>query len=245
MPRPSVRTLACASFIALGGCAASPSTQPGQGPHQPHHPHQGGHHEGFGDARHWAPIFDDPSRDAWQRPEVVLEWVAPGDVHTIGIVGAGTGYFAVRFAREFPSAKIYANDVEPDMVRHLRSRAVDLGLGNLDPVQGTADDPAFPMPLGLVFMCDVYHHLEHPQTFFQRLADDSEARARVLIVDFKPGAAGEDAPGPPDAMRVAPEQIAETLAPLGFELVSIDNDALPYQYLVEFRAPNTDPDDGV
>lgn len=245
------RFLRCALMTAplalapVLGCEKSMnngSDAPKDAPHEHpggegHHPHQGGHHHGFADAEKWAPIFDDPARDEWQKPDLVLERVAPGEEETLGIVGAGTGYFAVRFAKQFASMKVYANDVEPDMVRHLGERAVELGLGNLDPVQGAVDDPAFPLPLELVFMCNVYHHVESPETFFQELAEDTEPGARVFIVEFKPGVSGDDVPGPPEAMRVTPDQISRTLAPLGFERVAVDEELLPYQYILELRAP--------
>lgn len=200
-------------------------------PHQAHGPHR------FESAEAWAPVFEDPARAQWQKPEAVIDRVAPERDAAIAVIGAGTGYFAARFAERFPDAVVYANDVEPDMVRHLGQRAVEAGLENLRPVQGEGSDPALPAKVDLVFMCNVYHHIEAPTVFFGHLAEDLEPGARVFIVEFAPGATGEEVPGPPPEMRVSAQTVADTLAPLGFSQVSVDRDLLPYQYVLELRAP--------
>lgn len=200
-------------------------------PHQAHGPHR------FESADEWAPVFEDPARAQWQRPEAVIDRVAPERDAAIAVVGAGTGYFATRFAKRFPAAVVYANDVEPDMVRHLGERAAEAGLENLRPVQGDANDPALPTKVDVAFMCNVYHHIEKPEVFFGHLAADLEPGARLFIVEFKPEAAGDDVPGPPPEMRVSATQVANTLAPLGFTQVAVDQDLLPYQYVLELRGP--------
>src|SRR4026207_1570849 len=67
----------------------------------------------------------------------------------VGAIGAGTGYFAVRFAHRLPRAKIYATDIEPEMVQYLVMRAKREGLPNLVSVQGKPDDAALPEAGGL------------------------------------------------------------------------------------------------
>ncbi len=60
------------------------------------------HHHRFNDAQKWAKAFDDPARDAWQKPaEVIAALKLTPDV-TVADIGAGTGYFAVRLARAAP-----------------------------------------------------------------------------------------------------------------------------------------------
>jgi methylmalonyl-CoA mutase N-terminal domain/subunit len=74
-------------------------------------------------------------------------------------VGAGTGYFSVRLARAVARGKVFASDIEPDMVRYLRDRARAEGLANLVPVEGSAEDPRIPEPVDVIFVCNVYHHI--------------------------------------------------------------------------------------
>ena len=104
--------LAPISFLLAVGFLASAGAQ---APHT--HEHE------FGDAEKWERIFDDPKRDAWQKPQEVIKALALKPDAVVADIGAGTGYFAVRFARLLPKGRIYAADIEPDMVRHLTQRA--------------------------------------------------------------------------------------------------------------------------
>lgn len=244
------------ALLLLAGCpkaapapaASPPGDEPGDGHHDhapppagaehgPNARHDGhGHHmhHRFDDAERWAEHFDDPSRDEWQRPEAVLDAIAPAPDATIADIGAGTGYFAVRFARRVPQGRVYASDIEPDMVRYLTERAKNEGLRNLIAVQGSATDPRLPEPVDVAFLCDVYHHIEDPRAFFETVVSRLQPGGRVVIVDFKKDAP-EGIPGPPVAMRVAQEDLVANLAEVGLTLVSADRDRLPHQYIVELR----------
>jgi len=240
--RPWIQLGIVGVILVASGCEKKPEStqQPvtsGRGhEHGPErgHAHQGGQH-GFASAEQWAPVFEDPSRETWQKPEAVIDRVAPDPEDEIAVVGAGTGYFAVRFAERFPDAVVYANDVEPDMVRHLGERATGMELHNLRPVHGEPDDPSLPHPADVVFMCNVYHHIPNPEVFFRNLIGDMKPGARLIIVDFKPEAASDQTPGPPAAMRVTAAQVRETLERLGFGQVAVDDALLPYQYLIELE----------
>src|SRR5262252_7396853 len=79
----------------------------------------------FTNADHWAPIFDDPKRDAWQQPANVVAALALGPGMVVADIGAGTGYFEKRLADAVGAdGRVLALDVEPDMIRYMRERAV-------------------------------------------------------------------------------------------------------------------------
>src|SRR5688500_2205030 len=91
---------------------------------RPHDTHGlGGPHAAFANADAWTQVFDDPTRDAWQRPDEVLRALELGPAMTVADVGAGTGYLSVRLARAVPRGEVIATDLEPDMVRFLSERA--------------------------------------------------------------------------------------------------------------------------
>jgi SAM-dependent methyltransferase len=206
----------------------------GHGPNAAHDGHAHAHHHRFEDAEAWAEQFDDPSRDAWQRPEAVLEFMALAPDAVVADLGAGTGYFAVRLARRVPQGRVLANDVEPDMVRYLGDRATKEGLANLVPVQGKPDDPALPEAVDVAFMCNVAHHIEDRPAFFRKLAARLRPGGRVVIVDFQKDAP-DDVPGPPPAMRVAQDVLVAELAQAGLTLTRADGEVLPHQYIVELQ----------
>ena len=114
------------------------------GGHAGHHmggPSDGAFHRSFEDAKKWAKEFDDPARDAWQKPEEILDALHLKRTSIVADIGAGTGYFSVRITKRVPEGKVFAADVETDMVRYLGERAQHDHLTNLVPVQASADTP--------------------------------------------------------------------------------------------------------
>lgn len=188
----------------------------------------------FEHADDWVARFDDPGRDAWQKPDRVIAALALGAHDVVADVGAGTGYFAVRLARALPEGKVIASDVEPDMVRHLGERARTEGLANIVAVQGVADDPRLPEPVAVILMCDVLHHVADRPAFLRTLAAGLAEGGRIVIVDFKPDAP-EDGPGPPKEHRLAIAAIEREAATAGLRVRTTDERALEFQYIVQLE----------
>ncbi len=187
------------------------------------------HRHSFGDAEKWAHVFDDPERDAWQKPHQVIEALGLRPDAVIADIGAGTGYFAVRFANMVPAGKVYAVDVEPDMVRYLAERAKKEKRANLVAVKGAAGDPRLPEKADLVVLVDVYHHIEQRERYFRALAASLKPGGRIAVIDFR-----MDSPsGPPKSARVAPERVKAELAAAGYAL-SEEHGFLPRQYFLVF-----------
>jgi predicted methyltransferase len=187
------------------------------------------HRHSFGDAEKWAHVFDDPERDAWQKPHQVIEALGLRPDAVIADIGAGTGYFAVRFANMVPAGKVYAVDVEPDMVRYLAERAKKEKRANLVAVKGAAGDPRLPEKADLVVLVGVYHHIEQRERYFRALAASLKPGGRIAVIDFR-----MDSPsGPPKSARVAPERVKAELAAAGYAL-SEEHGFLPRQYFLVF-----------
>ncbi len=199
--------------------------------HKHGHQHKGGHHK-FDDPEAWAEMFDSPERAAWQKPDEVVASLGLPEDAVVADIGAGTGYFSMKFAAAVPKGKVFANDVEAAMVAYLSRRARREGFSNLYAVKGSAIDPALPEPVDVVFMCNVFHHIEQPDSFFLPILRTLKPGGKLVIVDFKPDAP-EDAPGPPAEMRIAADDVFQQLEALGFSRVKVDNDMLPYQYVAE------------
>src|SRR5690349_5358608 len=115
----------------------------------------------FSGAEHWAKVFDDPARDAWQKPHEVITALSPAPDSVVADIGSGTGYFAARLAHFVPKGRVYGVDVEPDMVKYLGERAKREGLSNLFSVAGHPDDAKLPAKVDVVLMVDVYHHISN------------------------------------------------------------------------------------
>ena len=145
----------------------------------------GAFHRRFNDAAKWAKEFDDPERDAWQKPELVLDALHLDRAARVADIGAGTGYFSVRLARRIPEGTIFAADIEPDMVRYLGERAQRESLRNIRPVQASVDNANLSEPVDIALVVDTYHHIGHRTQYFARLKSSLRPKGRLAIVDFK------------------------------------------------------------
>jgi len=188
----------------------------------------------FEDPQDWVDHFESPEREAWQKPDAVVAKLAPARDAKIADLGAGTGYFAVRFAAAAPAGQVFAVDIEPGMVEYIDARAERDGLTNLAAHLGQPDGPALPEPVDLAFMCDVFHHLADPQAYFEAVAGSLREGGRVAIVDFRKQLP-DDAPGPPEAMRMSADAIVEIMEAAGYALVGRELELLEYQYLLVFE----------
>ena len=102
------------------------------------------HQHSFGDAQKWSKVFYDPKRDAWQKPHEVISALKLAPDAAVADIGAGTGYFAMRFAHMLAKGRVYGVDIEPDMVKYLGERAQKKGRANRTAVQGAAGDARLP-----------------------------------------------------------------------------------------------------
>jgi predicted methyltransferase len=202
--------------------AALPFTATAQSPHT--------HQHSFGNAEKWAQVFDDPDRDAWQKPHEVIQALKLKPDAVIADIGSGTGYFSARFANMVPQGRVYGVDTEPDMVKYLAERAQREGLKNITALLAKPGDPGLPEKADLIIYVDVYHHVEQRVEYFRRLQSSLKPGGRLAIIDFR-----MDAPnGPPKAARIAPEQVKAELQRAGYALAE-DHGFLPNQYFLVFR----------
>ena len=209
----------------------------GHGPHGhgPHgHGEHGDHHD-FSDVSRFAAIFDDPERDTWQQPAEVVRLLAIEPGMVVADLGAGTGYFLPHLATAVgPSGRVLALDVEPNMVAHMRERAQEAELPNVEPRVVAPDDPSLePRSTDRVLIVDTWHHIAARETYAGRLREALRPGGFVLVVDFT----RESPHGPPPAMRLDAETVSAELRRAGLE-VEILEETLPYQYAVRARRPD-------
>lgn len=209
-------------LIALS-CALSPA-----GPAAAQSPHT--HQHSFGDAEKWSQVFDDPKRDAWQKPHEVIQALALKPDAVVADIGSGTGYFAAHLANMLPNGRILGIDTEPDMVKYLAERAKREGLSNLSVLKGAPDDPRLPEKIDLVLLVDVYHHIEERERYFRKLLGSLNPGGQIAVIDFRMNAPE----GPPKSARIAPDRVKAELKSAGYVLAR-EHEFLPNQYFLVFQ----------
>ena len=174
----------------------------------------------------YAKVLEDPSRDAWQKPHDVVMALDLKSTETIADIGAGTGYFARRFAMH--AGKVYAVDIDAKLLDIARDKAP----ANLETVLAATDDPRLAAgSIDTIFFCDVLHHIANRPAYYPKLAAALKKGGRIVVIDFYK----KDLPvGPPPEMKLSEEQVIGELQQAGFALAK-RLDILPYQYLLFFE----------
>ena len=171
----------------------------------------------FDDADAWAARFEDPKREAWQKPAEVIAVLALSPDAKVADIGSATGYFPVRFAKALPRGRIYGADVESSMVDYLNKRAEQEHLENLTSHLAEFADAKIPEPVDLILMVNTYHHIEERPAYFQRLKRSLKPAGRIAIIDFTRASKM----GPEASEKIPPDQVQAELEQAGYRLVQI------------------------
>jgi ubiquinone/menaquinone biosynthesis C-methylase UbiE len=224
-------------MVAIAILLAALSAPPAAAPNTEHadHAHDATVKHPFDDVAQWVRVFDDPGRDAWQKPDDVIRTLAVAPGMTVADLGAGTGYFSVHLAQAVGAeGRVLAIDVEPNLVNYMKERAAKAKLAQMVPVLAPTDDPRLPAHgVDLVLIVDTWHHIDDRLHYLAKLAAGLKPGGRVAVVDFKKG----DFPvGPPDAHKLTPEAVVEEFRAAGWSLAK-RWDELSYQYVLVFTPP--------
>jgi ubiquinone/menaquinone biosynthesis C-methylase UbiE len=177
-------------------------------------------------------VLEGPDREAWQRPDQIMDALRIADRSVVADLGAGGGWFTVRLARRVgPNGLVYAEDIQPQMIDATTRRVQREGFRNVRVVLGTPDDPRLPDgALDAVLIVDTYHELARPVTLLQNVARALKPQGLVGIIDFHQGGGG---PGPAPDQRVDPETVVRDAEAAGLRLVRRET-FLPFQFLLIF-----------
>jgi len=134
-----------------------------------------------------APWLEREERETEEAPNRLVSALGLKPGNQVGDVGAGSGYLTWRMARVVgPTGKIYANDIQPEMIAFLRTNLSVRGITNVVPVLGTTTDPRLPdNTLDLILLVDVYHECDHPWEMTRRMTDALKPGGRLVLVEYR------------------------------------------------------------
>lgn len=174
-----------------------------------------------------------PEREQEEQPDLALDAIGIGVGSTVADIGAGVGFMTWRLAeRVGPRGKVYADDIQPQMLALLKRNMVQRKLSNVETVLGAVDDPKLPAnAVDLVLLVDVYHEFSEPQAMLRRIREALRKDGRLVLLEYR--AEDPTVPIRPEhKMSVA--QVKAELEPEGYRLERL-SEALPRQHILIFR----------
>ena len=226
-PRLPSRSLSVLLLVLLITACASAGQSPGT------HPVSGRRiagvmgHEG-------AAWLDRQEREQEEAPTkaVAALKLKPGQV--VADIGAGSGYYTLLLSPAVdPTGKVYATDIQPEMLALLERKLATNGIKNVEAVLGTPTETKLPDgALDLAIMVDVYHELQEPQLFLRAVRRALKPDGRLVLIEFR-----KEDPRVPirEEHKMTVREARAELEAEGFRFDEVI-DVLPWQHILIFRA---------
>jgi len=172
-------------------------------------------------------------REPEEHPGEMLDALGIKPGMAVADVGAGIGYLTTKLARRVgPTGRVYATDIQPDMLSRLRDRMEREQIHNVETVLSSQSDPRLPPgKLDLIVMVDVYHELTQPQRMLRKMREALKPDGRLVLVEYRK----EDPTipiRPEHKMSVA--EVKTEVEAEGYALQDVLK-ILPRQHIVVFR----------
>lgn len=169
-----------------------------------------------------------------ERPDDLVRALGLAPDEVVTDLGAGTGYFTFRLAPLVPQGRVYAVDIQPEMLRILEDRAEAEGVPNVAPVLGSEASPGLrPESTDLTLIVDAYHEFSRPREMMEAVFESTRPGGRLALVEYR----GEDPDVPIKRLHKMTEaQAVREVEAIGFRFVE-NVDVLPQQHLLIFERP--------
>jgi arsenite methyltransferase len=193
------------------------------------------HHRRPADIQQYLEHLDRAERDTDQQPERVIETLGLQPGLSVADIGAGSGYFTRRFVQAVTEkGKVYAVDVEPDMLQYAKASIARMPIPSMvEFILAQPDNPQLPpQSVDLIFLCNVYHHLNDRPAYFSNIRSALKPGGRIAVIDFYHDARSGDV-GFPRKHLVPRDTVVEEMAKAGFQLAR-EHTFLARQYFLEF-----------
>lgn len=172
-------------------------------------------------------------RESEENPTKAVDLLALKPGMVVADIGAGVGYYSLRLAQKVgTTGKVYANEIQPEMLTLLKKRMRDAKVGNVEMILGTERDPKLPeKSCDMILMVDVYHEFSHPQEMLVKLREALKDDGRLVLLEFRK----EDpyVPIRPEHKMSVKEAKLEVEGE-GFKLDKVLED-LPWQHILIFK----------
>ena len=174
-----------------------------------------------------------PERVAEEGTDKVIPLLGLKPTDTVADIGAGTGYFSFRIAKLVPQGKVFAEDIQQEMLDIIAVKKKEGEGDNVVTVLGGVADPKLPAnSVDLIIMVDVYHEFSYPREMGRAMVKALKPGGRIALLEYR---AEDDSVPIKDVHKMSEAQVKEEMGAVGMSWVSTDSTTLPWQHLLIFK----------
>jgi ubiquinone/menaquinone biosynthesis C-methylase UbiE len=187
------------------------------------------------DYKTWVKRFESPGREIYDRREAIVQASGVGPGMRVADIGAGTGLFTLLFAKAVgPSGQIVAVDISETFLDAIQARAQHEKLANVSTQLSTQTEARLaPGSVHLVFLCDTYHHFEHPAVMLDSIHRALKPGGTLVVIDFE-RIEGKSSAWVLDHVRAGKEAVIREIEAAGFKLLA-DEPLLKENFFLRFE----------
>ncbi len=178
-----------------------------------------------------------PARERQERTDLLISRFPVDEDDVVADIGAGTGYFTFPIAKRVPKGRVYAVDIQKEMLAFIEERIDETGQDNVTPLLGNITDPGLPDDsVDLAFIVDAYHEFSHPREMGEGLMRALKPGGRLLLIEYR-----EEDPAVPikPLHKMSEAQVKKEMSALGLVWVETET-YLPQQHVLVFEKPGGD-----
>lgn len=175
-----------------------------------------------------------PDREETELPDEVVKQMNLKSTDAVADIGAGTGYFTFRLASMVKQGKVYAVDIQPEMLSIIESRKKRFNAENVIAIQGTETDTRLPVAsIDAVLFVDAYHEFSYPREMMESIVKALKPGGRVIQIEYR----GEDPEIPIKRLhKMTVAQARKEMAAVGLVWKETKG-FLPQQHFLVFEKP--------
>ncbi|MEM6545730.1 MAG: class I SAM-dependent methyltransferase [Pseudomonadota bacterium] len=173
-----------------------------------------------------------PGRQREERTDLLIKGLPLERDSVVADIGAGTGYFTFPVAARVPDGRVYAVDIQPEMLEIVRERIAESGVNNVETILGSVQSPELPAgQIDLAFIVDAYHEFSHPREMGESLKAALKPGGYLVLIEYR----AEDITVPIKTLhKMSEAQAKREMAEIGMRWVRTDT-YLPQQHVLIFR----------
>jgi ubiquinone/menaquinone biosynthesis C-methylase UbiE len=177
-----------------------------------------------------------PSREREERTDLLIKNMDLSTDDVVVDLGAGTGYFSFPMAAKVLEGKVFAVDIQEEMLAIIEQSKAERHVENMVTILAIETDPNIPpLSTDVVLMVDAYHEFSYPYEVMAAVVKGLKPGGRVVLVEYR----GEDRSVPIKRLhKMTQQQVKKEMQAVGLQWLKTDN-YLPQQHVMTFTKPQS------